>query len=73
MDSVEGGSFICWEVFLAPEALTRALKAQASNGVWGRALPPPPPPGNLANLCSLKCHFLDFDVISEVACIFLEH
>ena len=43
MDSVEGGSFICWEVFLTPEALTRALKAQASRGVWGRALPPPPP------------------------------
>ena len=70
MDSVEGGSFICWEVFLAPEALTRAPKAQASSGVWGRAFPPT---GNLANLCSLKCPFLDFDVISEVGCIFLEY
>ena len=35
MDSVEGGSFICWEVFLAPEALTRALKARASRGGGG--------------------------------------
>ena len=32
MDSVDGGSFICWEVFLAPEALTRALKVRASRG-----------------------------------------
>ena len=27
VDSVEGGSFIFWEVFLSPEALTRAPKA----------------------------------------------
>ena len=68
MDSGEGVCFIFWEVFLAPEALTRVPKAQASRGVFVHALPE-----NFANLGSLKCHFLHFDIISEVGCIFLQY
>ena len=54
------GVLLCFgKYFLAPEA-------RASRGVWGHA-----PPWNFANLGSLKCHFLHFDIISEVGCIFL--
>ena len=42
MDSVEGGSFICLKVLF----------------VWRYGGMSPPPPGNVANLGSLKCHFL---------------
>ena len=63
------GVLLCFgRYFLAPEALTRAPKARASRGVWGHALP-----WNFANLGSLKCHFLHFDIISEVGCIFLQY
>ena len=65
MDSVEGGSFIFWKVFLSLEALTRAPKARTSRGVFGHALPE-----NFANLGSLNCHF---DIIPEVGCIFLQY
>ena len=53
------------------EALTRAPKARASRRVWGHAYT-----GNLrnfANLGSLKCHFLNFELIYEVGCIFLQY
>ena len=68
MDSIERGSFIFWEVFLSPEALTRAPKARTSRGVLGHALPE-----NFANLGSLNFHFLHFDIIPEVGCIFLQY
>ena len=68
MESVEGGSFIVWRYFFALEARTRAPMVRASRGVWGHA-----PPGNFANLGSLKRHFLHFDIISEVGCIFLQY
>ena len=68
MDSVEGGSFIFWEVFLSPEALTRAPKTRISRGVFGHALSE-----NFAKLGSLNCHFLHFDIIPEVGCIFLQY
>ena len=42
--------------FLAPKVLTQAPQVWASRGVWGYASP-----GNLANLISLKQHFLHFD------------
>ena len=42
--------------FLAPKVLTQAPQVWASRGVWGYASP-----GNLANLISLKRHFLHFD------------
>ena len=54
--------------FLALETLTRAPKARVFRGFWGHA-----PPENFANLGSLKCHFLHFDIISEVGCIFLQY
>ena len=60
MDSVEGGSFIFWKVFLSPEVLTRAPKARTSTGVFGHALPE-----NFANLGSLNCHLLHFDIIPD--------
>ena len=56
-----GGVFIFSEVFLAPEALTRLAKARASRWVFVHALPE-----NFANLGSVKCHFLHFDIISGV-------
>ena len=47
--------------FLAGANTSANKKARASRGVWGHASP-----GNFANLGSLKCHFLHFDIISEV-------
>ena len=41
--------------------LTRAVKTRASRGSGAM-----PPTGNFANLGSLKCHFLHFEIISEV-------
>ena len=72
VDSVEGGSFICWEVRFSAEGLTRALIRREPLGGSGCKPPPPPPQGNFANLGSLKCYFLHFD-ISEVGCIFLQY
>ena len=59
VDSVEGGSFMFWEVFFS-------ARGASLKGGLGHA-----PPWNFANLGSLKCHFLHFDIISEVGCIFL--
>ena len=56
---------------LVPEALTRALiRPEPLGGSGGK---PTPLPGNFANLGSLKCYFLHFDIISEVGCIFLQY
>ena len=60
MDSVEGGSFMFWEVFCTSSEGTSLW------GVFVLALPE-----NFANVGSLKCHFLHFDIISEVGCIFI--
>ena len=65
MDSVEGGSFMFWEVFIAGGACTSS-EGMSLWGVFVLALPE-----NFANLGSLKCHFLHFDIISEVGCIFI--
>ena len=64
---LRGVLLIFWIFFLAPEALTRAPKARASRGSVGM------PARKFANLGSLKCHFLHFDIISELGCIFLQY
>ncbi len=64
MDFVEGVSFIFWEVFFN-------VGGPNTRNLWGdlRACPI----GNFANLGSLKCNFLYFDIISEVGCSFLQY
>ena len=69
VDSVDGGRvlLVFGRYILAPEA-------QASRACLGACPPPPPPPqGNFANLDSLKCNFLHFEIVTEVGCIFLEY
>ncbi len=61
VDFVEGGCVFLGGIFIAP-------KARASRRAWGHI-----PPGTFANLGSLKCHFLHFDIISEVKCLFLQY
>ena len=67
--SVEGGSFIFRSFFFSTGDANTSAEGASIKGVLGAS----PPPENFANLGSLKCHFLHFDIISEVGCIFLQY